>query len=106
MPDPVRFTQEFGLTVGILVSILLALLAGIWRLTNWSLNNVVVPLKDRHLKYLDEENDAKQKQLEIMGKQAAMLQAIQGTQDTLIAETSHIKAKVTSIFDKISPGKN
>ena len=41
-----------------------------------------------------------------MGKQAAMLQAIQGTQDTLIAETSHIKAKVTSIFDKISPGKN
>jgi Flp pilus assembly pilin Flp len=104
--DPTRFTQEFGLTVGILVSVLVALLGGIWRLIQWGLKNVVEPVKDRHLKYLDEENDAKQKQLEIMGKQAAMLQAIQGTQDALIAETSHIKAKVTSIFDKISPSKS
>lgn len=104
--DPTLFTQEFGLTVGILVSVLVALLGGIWRLIQWGLKNVVEPVKDRHLKYIDDEADIKKKQMEMMEKQSSMLRNIQGSQQTIVEETSHIKAKVTSIFDKMNPQKS
>lgn len=104
--DPTIYTREFGLTIGILISVLVALLGGIWRLIQWGLKNVVEPVKDRHLKYLDDETDMKKKQLAMMEKHGEMLQNIQGTQQTIAEETTNIKAKVTSIFDKINPNKN
>ena len=42
----------------------------------------------------------------MMEKHGEMLQNIQGTQQTIAEETTDIKAKVTSIFDKINPNKN
>ena len=61
--DPTVYTREFGLTIGILISVLVALLGGIWRLIQWGLKNVVEPVKDRHLKYLDDETDMKKNSL-------------------------------------------
>lgn len=98
MVDPVRFTQEYGILVGVLMSFLASLLLGIWKLTQWALTNVVIPIRDGHLTYLKEESEAKKAANASYARQAEALEGIQGTQRQIVTDTGVIKENITKIW--------
>ena len=82
--------REFGVAVGTLVFLLIFL----WRLAVWIGKELVVPLRDRHIAFLDKNNEA-------MDKLVTMQAAIVSGQVTAVERQDKIIITMATFGDKI-----